>query len=154
MNSRNKAVTENKSTDFQSRSARLLKLWQPLEEWQKNFILGLEGCVCKSTGATGKKRLSAKQVLETEEIRGAREWVNARFDEGHFICFFSSRPEGLRKSTERWLISHGFRYNLLVMEKPLAMTYHYVDDRYVQATTFNGRYTRLVRKEHRIQVFS
>ncbi|MGI0078250.1 MAG: phosphoheptose isomerase [Nitrososphaerales archaeon] len=122
-----------------------------LGDGKKNFILGLDGCVCVVKGAPSK--LSASAVLRAREVRGAKEWVNGKFDEGHLICFFTSRPERFRGATELWLRSHGFKYHSLVLERPVARIYHYIDDRHVQATTFRGRYTPLVRKEHRIQVF-
>ena len=123
-----------------------------LKESQKNFILGLDDCVCK-VGAASPDELTIEQVLAAGEVLGAKEWVNEMFDCGHLICFFTSRPEKLRSATEKWLRSHGFRYDSLVCGKPIARIYHYIDDRHVQATTFRGSYTPLVRKEHRIEVF-
>src|SRR5487761_361617 len=124
-----------------------------LIDGQKNFILGLDDCVCK-IGAFHPDELTAKQVLAAVEVHGAKEWVNEMFDCGYLICFFTSRSEKLRSATEKWLRSHGFRYHSLVCGKPIARIYHYIDDRHVQATTFRGSYTPLVRKEHRIEVFS
>ncbi len=123
-----------------------------LADGRKNFILGLDDCLCKVRGVR-RGRLTARQVLEAREVHGAKEWVNDRFDEGHLICFFTSRPERLRSPTEQWLKSRGFRYHSLILGRPIARIYHYIDDRHVQATTFRGHYTPLVRKEHRIEVF-
>jgi hypothetical protein len=120
-----------------------------LKEGQKNFIFGFEGCICKI-----QKSRRNEGALLAEEIPGAREWINQRFDEGHFICFLSSLREKHRNEITSWLNSHGFKYNSLILGKPEAISYHYVDDRHVQATKFNGRYSPLVRKNHRIQVFS
>ena len=117
----------------------------------KNFILELDGCVCErqKSGklATGKDVLSAKVIL------GAKEWVNSKYDEGHIICFFTARPERQRRSTETWLRKNGIRYHSLVMDKPNAVRYHYIDDRRVQATTFMGKFTPLITKEEQIEVF-
>ena len=92
-------------------------------------------------------------VLSAREVRGAKEWVNGRVEEGHNVCFLTTRPEKLRRSTKAWLESRGFRFHSLVMGKPNAESYHYIDDRHVQATTFKGEYASLVRRERRIEIF-
>ena len=124
-----------------------------LKEGQKNFILGLDDCVCKKNKNLVISRMTARDAKAAKEVPGAREWVNSKFEEGHYVCFFTARPERLRKATVAWLDEHGFKYHSLVMNKPEARNYHYIDDRHVQATTFKGRFTPLVRKEHWIQIF-
>jgi len=119
-----------------------------LKDGQKNFIIGLDECICDASGVK-----TEKQALEAKEVQGAREWVNGLMKNEHYVCLFSERPERLRRATERWLREHGFMYTSLILGKPTAQNYHYIDDRHVQATTFKGRYTELVRKEHRIEVF-
>jgi len=118
---------------------------------QKNFIIELDGCVC--TVPKDGKKLTPEDALNAQPLVDARDWINKKHDEGHLICFFTTRPEKLKKSTEKWLKSNGFRYHSLVMNKPIARKYHYIDDRRVQATTFNGKFTPLVVKEETIQVF-
>ena len=124
---------------------------QLLPGWQKNFVIGVDDCIC-TTKSSGKK-LSAKDVSNAKVVKGAKEWVNKLYDEGHNICFFTPRGERLRKATEAWLKKEGFKYHSLVMGKPEALQYHYIDDRHVQATTFRGKFAPLVKKEHTIQVF-
>ena len=70
------------------------------------------------------------------------------------LSAFLPQARKLRVQQEEWLKQHGFKYHSLVMEKPEALEYHYIDDRHVQATTFRGKFAPLVKKEHRIQVFS
>ena len=123
-----------------------------LPSWQKNFIVGIDDCICVTRSS--KRGLSAKNVAEAEEILGARSWINKRYDEGHNICFLTTRKERLRAPTEAWLKEHGFKYHSLIMDRPKAQHYHYIDDRHVQATTFRGKFAPLVKKEHKIQVFS
>ena len=123
-----------------------------LAEGVKNFILG-----------AGRLRLRASKVLENwrlermyssaKVILGAKEWVNSKYDEGHIICFFTARPERQRRSTETWLRKNGIRYHSLVMDKPNAVRYHYIDDHRVQATTFMGKFTPLITKEEQIRSF-
>ena len=118
---------------------------------RKNFIIDLDRCVCQIASL---KKIDPKSLKYANAIPGAKDWVNQMRSEGHKICFFASRPESLRELTEKWLSSHGFQYDSLVLGKPFADSFHYIDDRHVRATTFRGRYTKLVRKEHRIEVFS
>ena len=123
-----------------------------LPTWKKNFVIGIDDCICVTS--TLGRTLSAKGVREAIEVKGARSWVNRRYDEGHNICFLTTRGEKLRPATESWLKQHGFKYHSLIMNKPKAREYHYIDDRHVQATTFRGKFAPLVRKEYEIQVFS
>ena len=123
-----------------------------LSDGRKNFIIGLDECICRLTKGTSGKLL-ASDVMSAHEIKGSKDWVNDLVEKRHFVCFFTHRPERLRKATERWLANHGYNYDSLVMGKPVAKNYHYIDDRHVQATTFGGRYSQLVRKQHQIQVF-
>lgn len=122
-----------------------------LPNWQKNFIIGIDNCICIAKKSGSKP--SAKEVSKAVAVTGAKEWVNKRYDEGHNICFFTTRGEKLRSATEAWLVKEGFKYHSLIMNKPEALHYHYIDDRHVQATTFRGKFAPLVKKEHTIQVF-
>ena len=123
-----------------------------LREGQKDFVIGLDDCVCCiSPGST--VNLHSIEVMEAKEVEGAREWVNNLVEHGHLVCFFTHRPERLRKATEVWLGNKGFDYHSLVMGKPIASNYHYIYDRHVQATTLTGKYAPLIKREHRIQVF-
>ncbi|MGI0090804.1 MAG: phosphoheptose isomerase [Nitrososphaerales archaeon] len=121
-----------------------------LPAWKKNFVIGIDDCVCI---ADSRGRLSAQAIAGAREIAGAKEWTNKLYDEGHQICFFTTRPGKFRAATEKWLKLRGFKYHSLVMDKPEALQYHYIDDRHVQATTFRGKFSPLIRKEHRIEVF-
>ena len=80
--------------------------------------------------------------------------MNKQYEYGNIVCFLTTRREYLRAPTEAWLREHGFKYHSLIMGKPKAEQYHYIDDRHVQATTFRGKFAPFVKKEHTIQVFS
>ena len=123
-----------------------------LPNWKKNFVIGIDDCICVTKQSSGK--LSAKQVKVAVEVEGARAWVNKQYDNGNIVCFLTTRGESQRASTEAWLREHGFKYHSLIMGKPKAEQYHYIDDRHVQATTFRGKFAPFVKKEHTIQVFS
>ncbi len=82
----------------------------------------------------------------------ALQTVNKWYDEGHIICFFTSRKQP-REVTEKWLQIHGFKYQSLLMGKPRGGNYHWIDNHLVKATRYNGKFTDLVEKEATIQVF-
>ena len=117
----------------------------------KNFILELDGCVCEPR--ISGKPMTRKEALAAKVVAGAKEWVNKKYNEGHLICFFTARPEKLRRTTQTWLELNGISCHSLLMNKPVAASYHYIDDRRVQATTFMGKFTPLITKEQRIEVF-
>ena len=79
--------------------------------------------------------------------------VNKWFEDGHRITFFTSRTEEHREITESWLLQHGFRYHILLMNKPRGGNYHWIDNHIVKATRFKGKFTDLVVKTHEIEVF-
>ena len=52
-----------------------------------------------------------------EPFQVSVETLNKWYDEGHIICFFTSRIEEHRGNTEIWLKKHGFKYHSLLMGK-------------------------------------
>ena len=83
----------------------------------------------------------------------ALKTCNKWYDEGHLICFFTSRVESHRQVTEKWLKINGFKYHSLLMGKPRGGNYHWIDNHLVKATKYNGKFTDLIDKEVTIQVF-
>jgi hypothetical protein len=83
----------------------------------------------------------------------ALETINGWHDEGHIITFFTSRTEEHREVTEAWLLKNGFRWHGLLMGKPRGGNYHWIDNHMVRATQFKGKFTDLVEREAKIQVF-
>ena len=55
--------------------------------------------------------------------------------------------------TEKWLNDSGFKYHSLLMGKPRGGNYHWIDNHLVKATRYNGKFTDLIEKEVKIQVF-
>lgn len=122
------------------------------DQSKKNFVIGFENCVCTLEPSVDPKKLG-KAISKATPVPGAKEWVNSLIAQGHFVCVFTPLPEKFRRAVSSWLKTSGFSYTSLVMDKPRALMYHYVDDRHVQATTFRGKYTPLIKKEHTIEVF-
>ena len=84
----------------------------------------------------------------------ALEICNKWFDEGHVITFFTSRTTAEHKQiTEEWLDRHGFKYHGVLYDKPRGGNYHWIDDREVRATQYQGNFSELVERRATVQVF-
>jgi hypothetical protein len=106
-----------------------------LPEGTNNFIIDIDGVVCEDIPNEEPERIPA-----ASEMPGAREQINKWFDGGHIITFFTSRTEELREPTEKWLKEHGFKFHGIIFGKPRGGNYHYIDDKDIKATKFNGKF--------------
>ena len=114
----------------------------------KNYLIDIDGTVCDDIPNEEPERM-----LTAEVYPDALKTLNKWYDEGHIICFFTSRTEAHREYTEIWLKKHGFKYHSLLMGKPRGGNYHWIDNHMVKATRYNGKFTDLVDKKVTIQVF-
>ena len=114
----------------------------------KNYLIDIDGTITEDVPNEEPHRM-----VTCEPWLDARKIINKWYDEGHVICFFTSRTEDHREVTEKWLKKHGFMYHSMVMGKPRGGNYHWVDNHLVKATRYNGKFTDLVDKEVTIQVF-
>ena len=114
----------------------------------KNYLIDIDGTVCDDIPNEEPDRMSTANVYPQ-----ALETLNRWFDQGHLITFFTSRLEEHRDVTERWLKKEGFKYHGLLMNKPRGGYYHWIDNHLVKATRYNGKFTDLVEKEVKIEVF-
>ena len=119
-----------------------------LPEGMRNFIIDIDGVVSEDIPNEEPWRMAT-----AGEISGAREQINKWYDEGHIITFFTARKEEHRQVTENWLKSKGFKFSKVIFEKPRGGNYHYIDDKHIRATTFKGKFSGLVEKEAKIEVF-
>jgi hypothetical protein len=119
-----------------------------LPEGVKNYLIDIDGTIGEDIPNEEPERmLTAKVYPDALEI--CNKWYN----QGHLICFFTSRTEAHREYTEIWLKKHGFKYHSLLMGKPRGGNYHWIDNHLVKATRFRGKFTELVDKEVTIEVF-
>ncbi len=114
----------------------------------KNYLIDIDGTICDDIPNEEPERMLTAAVYP-DALKTLNKW----YDEGHFICFFTSRTEEHRAYTETWLKKHGFKYNSLLMGKPRGGNYHWIDNHLVKATRYKGKFTDLVDKEVTIQVF-
>ncbi len=124
------------------------KISPVLPEGIKNYLIDIDGTVGEDIPNEEPERM-----LTAEVYPDALKTVNKWYDEGHFICFFTSRTEAHREYTEIWLKKHGFKYHSLLMGKPRGGNYHWIDNHIVRATRYNGKFTDLVNKTVKIEVF-
>ncbi len=119
-----------------------------LAEGIKNYLIDIDGTVCDDIPNEEPERMLTAQVYP-DALRTLNKW----YDEGHIICFFTSRTEEHREYTEIWLKKNGFKYHSLLMGKPRGGNYHWIDNHLVKATRYRGKFTDLIEKEVTIQVF-
>jgi hypothetical protein len=114
----------------------------------KNYMIDIDGTITDDIPNEEPERMGTAKVYPDALIT-----LNKWFDEGHLICFFTSRVESHRDVTEKWLKSNGFKHHSLVMNKPRGGNYHWIDNHLVKATRYNGKFTDLIEKEVTIEVF-
>jgi hypothetical protein len=114
----------------------------------KNYLIDIDGTITEDVPNEEPERMAS-----CEPFPDALKTLNKWYDQGHMICFFTSRTEDHRSVTETWLKEHGFKYHSLLMGKPRGGNYHWVDNHLVKATRYKGKFTDLVDKKVTIQVF-
>lgn len=119
-----------------------------LPEGIKNYLIDIDGTITEDVPNEEPERM-----VTCEPFPDALETLNKWYDEGHMICFFTSRTEEHRGVTETWLDKNGFKYHSLLMGKPRGGNYHWIDNHLVRATRYKGKFTDLVEKETTIEVF-
>ncbi|WP_438966674.1 LNS2 domain-containing protein [Flavobacterium sp.] len=119
-----------------------------LPEGVKNYLIDIDGTICDDIPNEEPERMLTANVYP-DALKTLNKW----YDEGHIICFFTSRTEEHRAYTETWLKQHGFKYHGMVMGKPRGGNYHWIDNHLVKATRYNGKFTDLIEKEVTIEVF-
>jgi len=119
-----------------------------LPEGIKNYLIDIDGTITDDVPNEDPDRMKIVKPYE-----GSVELINAWYDQGHVITFFTSREEKLREITETWLKEHDFRYHNLLMDKPRGGNYHWIDNHIVRATRYNGKWTPLTTVNANIQVF-
>ncbi|PKP25823.1 MAG: phosphoheptose isomerase [Bacteroidetes bacterium HGW-Bacteroidetes-2] len=119
-----------------------------LPENIKNYLIDIDGTICDDIPNEEPERMLTAKVYP-DALRTLNKW----YEQGHIICFFTSRTEAHRAFTEVWLNKHGFKYHSLLMGKPRGGNYHWIDNHLVKATRYKGKFTDLVNKDVTIQVF-
>ncbi|WP_459209724.1 LNS2 domain-containing protein [Aquimarina rhabdastrellae] len=124
------------------------KISPVLPEGVKNYLIDIDGTITEDVPNEEPERMAT-----CKPFPDALETVNKWYDEGHVICFFTSRTEDHREVTEAWLKEHGFKYHSMLMGKPRGGNYHWIDNHLVKATRYTGKFTNLVERLVNIEVF-
>jgi hypothetical protein len=119
-----------------------------LPEGVKNYLIDIDGTITEDVPNEEPERMGT-----CEPFPDALKTLNKWHDEGHIICFFTSRTEEHRAITTEWLNRHGFKFHSLLMGKPRGGNYHWVDNHLVKATRYKGKFTDLIEKKVTIEVF-
>lgn len=119
-----------------------------LPEGVKNYLIDIDGTITDDVPNEEPERMAT-----CKPFPDALKTLNKWYDQGHIICFFTSRTEDHREVTTNWLHTHGFKFHSLLMGKPRGGNYHWVDNHLVKATRYKGKFTDLVEKEVTIEVF-
>jgi hypothetical protein len=119
-----------------------------LPDGVKNYLIDIDGTITEDVPNEEPERM-ATCLPFLDALKTCNSW----YDEGHMICFFTSRTESHREVTQNWLKQHGFKYHSLLMGKPRGGNYHWIDNHLVKATRYKGKFTDLVEKEVTIEVF-
>lgn len=114
----------------------------------KNYLIDIDGTITDDVPNEEPGRMAT-----CEPFPDALITLNKWYDQGHMICFFTSRTEDHREVTETWLKKHGFKYHSLLLGKPRGGNYHWVDNHLVKATRYKGKFTDMVEKKVTIEVF-
>ena len=119
-----------------------------LPENVKNYLIDIDGTITDDIPNEEPERM-----VTCKPFPDALITCNKWYDEGHIICFFTSRTEDHREITETWLNKHGFKYHSLLVGKPRGGNYHWVVNHLVKATRYKGKFTDMVEKKVKIEVF-
>lgn len=114
----------------------------------KNYLIDIDGTITEDIPNEEPERM-----VTCKPFPDALKTLNKWYDQGHVICFFTSRTEAHREVTEKWLQKHGFKYHSMLMGKPRGGNYHWVDNHLVKATQYRGKFTDMVEKKVTIEVF-
>jgi hypothetical protein len=114
----------------------------------KNYLIDIDGTICEDIPNEEPERMATAKVFDN-----VVEQINKWYDDGHQICFFTSRMEEHRAVTEMWLSQHGFKWHSCLFGKPRGGNYHWIDNHIVRATRFRTKMTDFVTKSVEIEVF-
>ena len=119
-----------------------------LPDGVKNYLIDIDGTITDDIPNEEPWRMETSLPYD-----GSVEIINSWFDDGHIITFFTSRTDEHEIVTKQWLDKHGFKYHNILFNKPRGGNYHWIDNHIVRATRYEGRWSELIKKEHKIEVF-
>ena len=119
-----------------------------LPDGVKNYLIDIDGTITEDVPNEEPWRMETCLPYD-----GSVEMINTWYDNGDLITFFTSRTESHRKVTEEWLHKHGYKYHGILMNKPRGGQYHWIDNHIVKATRYEGKWSKMIKKNFKIEVF-
>lgn len=120
---------------------------------KKVYLVDIDGTICDDI--RNEEGIAAMAIAKP--YLDGIEWVNKKYDEGHYICFFTARKQEHKEVTEDWLDNHDVKYHQVIYNKPRRIgkytSYHMIDNASVKATTYKGKFSEMVKKQVEIEVF-
>lgn len=119
-----------------------------LPDGVKNYLIDIDGTITEDVPNEEPWRMETCLPYDSSV-----EMINTWYDNGDLITFFTSRTESHRKVTEEWLNKHGYKYHGILMNKPRGGQYHWIDNHIVKATRYEGKWSKMIKKNFNIEVF-
>jgi hypothetical protein len=119
-----------------------------LSDGVKNYLIDIDGTITDDIPNEEPWRMETSEPYD-----GSAEMINTWYNDGHIVTFFTSRTDEHEIVTKQWLDEHGFKYHNILFNKPRGGNYHWIDNHIVRATRYDGRWSELIKKEHKIEVF-
>ena len=100
-----------------------------------NILIDIDGAVSEVIPPQESHRFQNAKV-----IAGSLQSINSLYDAGNTITFVTIRPENFKEVTEIWLKSNGFKYHALIMNKPKASKYYWINNLEVHGIKYNNNW--------------
>ena len=101
----------------------------------EQYLIDIDGTVSEDIPNEEAERFPNAKVMP-----GAVEKINAAYDRGHLIFFWTSRTHLHREVTLAWLRAHGFKFHGLITDKPRGGNWHWIDNLKGRFTLFQGKW--------------
>lgn len=106
-----------------------------------NILIDIDGTVSEVIPSYESHRFQNAKVIE-----GSLQSINNLYDAGNIITFVTIRPEEFKNITELWLKSNGFKYHALIMNKPKANKYYWINNLDVHGIKYNNNWNHITDK--------
>lgn len=113
-----------------------------------NYLIDIDGTITDDIPNEQYERM-----INAKPYPGVIDTINRWYEEGHQICFFTSRTEDLREITVNWLEEYGFHYHSIIFGKPRGGNYLWIDNQLVGAKRHKDERDRLDTKLKKYRSF-
>lgn len=100
-----------------------------------NYLIDIDGTITDDISNEDVELMSSC-VPKPGSLRS----INALYDAGHTITFFTSRTEEMKDMTLTWLHQWGFKFHGLIMDKPRGGNYIWIDNLDVTGIKYKENY--------------